>query len=946
MLTPAFVDVASSFHPVGNTPPVLLTKTIPEGQPVDILLLGCGDVRNTLFTCYWDARVMDVTCCDNQKAVIARNILLLTLLIDGNKSSGDLVWNLYYHMKIDNKSLELLRSQAQKLYDLSASMDAWQRGTYGSRLQFCDTATLEDVRAMWAFYAVERRGEEAQRFKLRFDNIIRKVNEKKKGSAVAKPHRAGRPSPLDLEPDLRALHSYYWKHGILELEATAIASAKHPNPMFMTPEDEATVHHGTDPLMGFYLTHARSLAEALTPLARAFKSLVERKNMVASAKGEFRDWAASYRKQKGSITLRFSTADALNLANTMQQRRSGGTDTAGLYRRQYDIRPLVLDGPDYVCGKAPLAFDVIDTSTLSDHIGPLVLFAATAPLLRNSLSAVLYANVFLKKSFNPMSKGVLDDLLCGHIPTLSSILGLSPVDYWTNTSHASKFDEGQLSVSEKQSHSYLRTQWKRPAGWVLDGEESETVVGSLKIRFGAEELARTMYDIYLNMFWDECPASRPAEMSLETMEYLSRTPYQRASFASVVHFIKSRVICDWEKTMILLMNLVQSRFDAPMGMRFFQELVAHLHMSGTYDATGIIIFRLSGLALRITPIDEKWGNIRDWKGIPEVVCVTLKVPKSNLDLFTEVHPVEARTHPMRCMLRGDAGSIDYCFLACHLAFGELMTKGERHTDSFKVSVVQAADGGCDGSAPLIVSFYVPTSILLRSPGKTDVIFGTHSTPASAMCYFGTSRVDIAVYQTGLDNGNNVFVTRHPPGLDAFPTVSAFAEPEQESITDMNAGAATASLTAHTNYQGHITYMTARVDLQSDKYKSALTHNRKVQTQMLSASEVGITLERKAKLTIGYPFAVAGTSLWTKVDHDNHSFEVVAKVETGSGWERYAELLCTCGHVTIPDDFTHDLPSLQRVIHRAVHEAVSLPLWPAWDEPMLSPNTNNHVQIQQ
>ncbi|KAI1290480.1 hypothetical protein F5Y03DRAFT_378356 [Xylaria venustula] len=55
MLTPAIVNIQSFFYPIGNTPAVSLTQSIPPGDPADILLLGCGDVRNILFTVHNDS---------------------------------------------------------------------------------------------------------------------------------------------------------------------------------------------------------------------------------------------------------------------------------------------------------------------------------------------------------------------------------------------------------------------------------------------------------------------------------------------------------------------------------------------------------------------------------------------------------------------------------------------------------------------------------------------------------------------------------------------------------------------------------------------------------------------------------------------------------------------------------------------------------------------------
>ena len=39
-------------YPFGNTPAVGLTQDLPSGKDADVLLLGCGDLRNILFTAY------------------------------------------------------------------------------------------------------------------------------------------------------------------------------------------------------------------------------------------------------------------------------------------------------------------------------------------------------------------------------------------------------------------------------------------------------------------------------------------------------------------------------------------------------------------------------------------------------------------------------------------------------------------------------------------------------------------------------------------------------------------------------------------------------------------------------------------------------------------------------------------------------------------------------
>lgn len=52
MAHPAFINIVSYFYPIGNTPAVCLTQDLPPEQDANLLLLGCGDLRNVLYTAY------------------------------------------------------------------------------------------------------------------------------------------------------------------------------------------------------------------------------------------------------------------------------------------------------------------------------------------------------------------------------------------------------------------------------------------------------------------------------------------------------------------------------------------------------------------------------------------------------------------------------------------------------------------------------------------------------------------------------------------------------------------------------------------------------------------------------------------------------------------------------------------------------------------------------
>ena len=57
MLRNVVVHNLKFFYPLGNTPAVCLTQDLPPEQDANILLLGCGDARNILYTAYADAEV-------------------------------------------------------------------------------------------------------------------------------------------------------------------------------------------------------------------------------------------------------------------------------------------------------------------------------------------------------------------------------------------------------------------------------------------------------------------------------------------------------------------------------------------------------------------------------------------------------------------------------------------------------------------------------------------------------------------------------------------------------------------------------------------------------------------------------------------------------------------------------------------------------------------------
>lgn len=147
MLRPTVISPITYFYPLGNTPAANLTQDLPpEIHDAKLMLAGCGDARNVLFTIYNETgrRSLDFTCCDVQPPILARNILLYSLILDGEISNS--LWDIYFHVAIKTSSAELLEKQAQKLLRSSVDAEAWTSSQYGSVIGSCNKHTLERVR--------------------------------------------------------------------------------------------------------------------------------------------------------------------------------------------------------------------------------------------------------------------------------------------------------------------------------------------------------------------------------------------------------------------------------------------------------------------------------------------------------------------------------------------------------------------------------------------------------------------------------------------------------------------------------------------------------------------------------------------------------------------------------------------------------------------------------
>jgi hypothetical protein len=80
--------------------------------------------------------------------MVARNILLYTLLMDGNLPPV-FFHMILYHLHIDAGTLSEIRRQSAKLASLSESLATWNNGPYTHCIRLVNTQTAEVLRKFW-----------------------------------------------------------------------------------------------------------------------------------------------------------------------------------------------------------------------------------------------------------------------------------------------------------------------------------------------------------------------------------------------------------------------------------------------------------------------------------------------------------------------------------------------------------------------------------------------------------------------------------------------------------------------------------------------------------------------------------------------------------------------------------------------------------------------------
>ena len=493
-------------------------------------------------------------------------------------------------------------------------------------------------------------------YKENFESTLQRAKDTREAridkSHVLTGFRSTAPVNTHVLVDLPSFHQEFWDTGTTDKGTDACSTATHLNPLFATAaENTSTLHYGTDPLLGFHLAAAYASLLPESPLQIESCALPGFRKAVEAAKVQFKAWSRIFRKcAPENMTIRFFAGDALSFCHALQhQQNTQGDSPAHLYRDPFHSEPLVLNRSEYAeKGSAPTTFKVIDTSNLLDHLGALNLLVAASPLLSEELAATLYTETLVKRE-NTL-KAMSDELLCGHFPTISILLGLFPVEYWTNATAISTVDEAMLDIvcrkmkGSKQSDGqmYCRFAWKRAPTKQLSSAQQT----SLRLTFNDLDLANILFRVYQKMFQHENIGLLFSDISLQRLRKNACPRHRRGSPAAFLALVKPRVCADWNVVLESFLELVGTDSSILMSRNYIQELFLQLHLFGIYSVPTL----RPGFHIEGKPPDRDYAK-KVGEDPSLVSWITLKVPRSFLRAFNEIPYSELGTPPVQCTVQ-------------------------------------------------------------------------------------------------------------------------------------------------------------------------------------------------------------------------------------------------------------------------------------------------------
>ena len=832
---------------------------------------------------------------------------------------------MYYHLFLNEHDIQYLSHQAKKLLQLSDSLETWNAGIYGNTIQFCNKSTLQSLASVWETYCWLDLSDSERAFSTqRLKDQVQKTQQISKeyyGKANTDLTVVRSAAPLSLEALMKMPNSYdyFWKHGTFSEDSDVLQSTKLPNPMVASSWTMSSLlHYGLNPLMGYHL------ATAYAPLQKNSK-FYERKegkshlgSAFQAARAQLHSWAVIFRSRVSSIAIRVFVSDAFTACDSLRKKEAKNSSSTRL---------------DPLCENTPTAFDIIDTSNLADSLGALGLLVAAVPLLRKGSDAALYTESLVKQGKDLAT--AMSELLRGDLVTTAFFLGVLPFEYWSNASLIAPEEAifqlmmGARSKKKSNGQEYCRLLWKP----ILSGSQNDQ---TFIISVPSDQVAQFLYTTYLNMFAHEDVMQSLQRLSTDTGGLPQRliTPiYNRGSFVYLLSFLQTRISTNWHAAVSSLIDMVENDRSLMIGLNYLQELYAALHVHQLYSPQVLQDPRAAGHSAVPT-------TLKSWKSLPSVLYVTLKVPRSRLKVFTDL---SSRPHDLGTPFvhASVASGPTYkgppwqnLFAAVQLCFGELRTNSQE--DKLGSSLHVDIDvNAWEGESPLLVSFLVPTWILLQDSDETNVSLAVQGSMNASTAVRSKLPMDLTIHKTKLGNGDEVSLSKFPPSLSSpLPGRYLVSTLLKKKDTMLTPETPLQSVSA-TIGSSKLKTVTRRLDLVAGPALDALRAQAEVQTSQKGPFTIAIDVKTDTKRhahELSFPIPVSHSNIKTRIARKSAYIELITVIDMNQNMNELRDSLITAFSF-------NQKPTLLNTPH------IDLDLQPAIDINQKIPWLNLHVSVQ-
>ncbi|KAF9052402.1 hypothetical protein BDZ89DRAFT_1098464 [Hymenopellis radicata] len=830
------------YYPIGNTSAVSLTRDLATDGNVDVLILGCGDPRNVLYTLYCEpsaaTRRIDFTCCDFDPAVLARNVLLFSMINDGVPAPTTL-WNIFFHFMIDTGSHEVLMTQCQKLLQYSETMGRWAASPIGQFIRICSRHTLSELRSHWQLYVAFHQQPE-HRIRAIRSQFTKVANARSKDMSSTAIRSAG-PLMAHAFPTTAERFRSYWETGTTFGKGRQVASASLLNPTFVYSlgGEGCNVHYGTDPLIPFHTAAVFGNA----------KRKVAAEDVLADAKKQFDDWctAAAGAIKDSRVVIRMSAGDAMAFCHALDHFNISGSLQNLIPVSQWLPTLLELDAGEYRERSAPTKFHSIETSNLIDHIGLLNVLIPAIPLLHAD-QGVLYTESVLFKSDDARKE--FTSLLCMDMMTLTALVGLAPVDFFSGfTARSNTHELMGYEVMRKSATQFQQvTTWKAPS--VYDSCDDDA---SSPSAFQPRQLGRLLYDVYHTIFEQE-DSMKFHEMNksnlLHAIAHSNLVHYSRETFVLLLRLVRSRLAIDeaqWKDVMARFFEFDEADRSMPMDTLNKHDLCAQLYRYNLHTARHSFQFP-----------PRKIGRLAAWSSLPLLVRVILVVPREKLEVLKD-----SGTPPLLTYILGQVTMNN--FNSVHAFFGKVFPAGN---DSSPSVVLHRDVKGWQGEDPLLVSFLMPSVLLteLEAPQSMKIGLAVRSTPGTALL---TKKLGLklCVFEAPLMDKEHVYVL---PGPSPMPLASPHAPAPRPSLALGHRQPTQVDLDEECEL---ITSMTVRVDIHPEEAKSLLKSGVTPTISQISPCIMRLCLGT-LRQDVLFPLPIVGTKNRLRVARKSSYIEMI------------------------------------------------------------------------